>query len=481
MEFWDFLQSWGVYAPVLLYVWIAAAVVVAYRRTRQAYWLTPLPFGVLGVTYALLFPRVFEPDEVLDLPYVVALAFPLGIVIQYVLSSVVSSWGGTYHRPVSPHMLDVLLFRRPRPTGKLPEPPPGLRHETVLEPRKDLPLVVTMACAVFVCFLVSYSSRGLGFCQWLDVALERSGCIRQLSFGTYVEEVAYSPDGRLLAAGGIGHVVKIWSTRDWHLVRTLSEPTDWVENLAFSPDGKTLATWSEDDKLRMWGVEDGRLIRVLEPGAGEDVYSFSSLLYSPDGTTIAFTGEPSPDTDAVWLWNAQDGTLIRRISAFAHQIAFSPDGKLLAHVEGHREIALHRISDGVVVRRLPLPTGQLLDLYYSPDGSQLAVLSDRRVHFIMSTDGTVVRTLDLGEEYTRDSALSSDWKYVAAPTEKFNVAGRYNKTVSLGLWQLSPDRLVSRWPVGDSTVSGIAYAPDNTTLATGLGYDLIRIWRLPRP
>jgi WD40 repeat protein len=337
-----------------------------------------------------------------------------------------------------------------------------------------------MALAVLVCFLVSYGSRGLGFCKWLDLALERSGCIRQLSLGTYVEDVAYSPDGRLLAAGGIGHVVKVWDTVDWHLVRTLSEPTDWVEKLAFSPDGKALAVWSQDDKLRIWGVGDGKLLRVLEPEAGQSS-SLSDLLYSPDGNTLALTaGQLGIDTDAVWLWNAQDGTFIRKISGSTFQVAFSPDGKLVAHADRDGKLALHRISDGVVVARLPLPTGLVRDLSYSPDGSQLAVVSDRNVYFITSSDGSVVRTLDLSGEYMRESVLSGDWNYFAVQAERYDETRSYDETVSLGLWRLAPDRLVSKWAVGTSTTSSIAFAPDNSTLATGLGYDLVRIWRLPR-
>jgi WD40 repeat protein len=296
-----------------------------------------------------------------------------------------------------------------------------------------------------------------------------------------VEDVAYSPDGRLLAAGGTGHELKIWDTGDWHLVRTLSEPTDWVEHLAFSPDGKTLATWSRDDKLRMWGVGDGSLIRVLETEAGQSS-GLSDLLYSPDGKTIALTTSQSgTDADAVWLWNAQDGTLMRKIAGSTFQFDFSPDGKLIAHPDGNGKIALHRISDGSVAARLPLPTGLVSDLYFSPDGSQLAVFSNREVYFITSTDGSVVRTLDMGSDYARRNALSDDWRYLAVPSERYDEAGTYYETVSLDLWQLSPDRLASRWPVGDSVVTSIAYAPGNTTLATGLGYDLIRIWRLPQP
>jgi WD40 repeat protein len=410
-----------------------------------------------------------ERSGVLDVPYFLTLAFPLVMAINYLHSSEVRFWGPTYHRPVSPHMLDVLLFRKAAPRPMPSEAPPGLPYNVVLESQKDLPLVVAMACAVFVCFLVSYSSRSLDICRWLDLALQRSGCIGQLSYGSTVEEVAYSPDGRLLAAGGAENVVQIWNVDDGQPVRTLPH-LDWVEHLAFSPDGDTLATWSWDDKVRIWGVKEGALIRVLEPDIGD----VTDLLYSPDGKTIAAGGTTGPDMGAVWLWSAEDGTLIRTFPAYMDHVAFTPDGKQIAYQDEVRQIALQRISDGEVVKRLPLPIDGVLDLYYSPDGSQLAALSDRAVYFIMATDGMVVRTLDLGGEYTYRNALSSDWKYFAVPV------GRYDETVSLSLWPLSSGGLASRWPVGRATINSIAYAPDNSTIATAMGYDLIRIWRLPK-
>jgi WD40 repeat protein len=53
--------------------------------------------------------------------------------------------------------------------------------------------------------------------------------------GCGVACVAFSPNGRLLAAGGIGHVVKIWDTRSWKLFHEQLD-TGCIDRLAFHPN-----------------------------------------------------------------------------------------------------------------------------------------------------------------------------------------------------------------------------------------------------
>jgi WD40 repeat protein len=62
----------------------------------------------------------------------------------------------------------------------------------------------------------------------------------------YVNSVAFSPDGTLLASGSDDKTIKLWRVSDGSLVRTLTGHTYWVNSVAFSPDGTLLASGSSD-------------------------------------------------------------------------------------------------------------------------------------------------------------------------------------------------------------------------------------------
>lgn len=64
--------------------------------------------------------------------------------------------------------------------------------------------------------------------------------------------VAISPDGRLVAAGSLDKVVRVWDAQTGKLLERLEGHKDSVYSVAFMPNGKTLVSGSLDKTLRMW-------------------------------------------------------------------------------------------------------------------------------------------------------------------------------------------------------------------------------------
>ncbi|MDH6104620.1 trypsin-like peptidase domain-containing protein, partial [Anabaenopsis tanganyikae CS-531] len=86
------------------------------------------------------------------------------------------------------------------------------------------------------------------------------------------------------------------------LVKTLTGHSSFVDSVAFSPDGKTLASGSWDDTIKLWDVATGRSIATLTGHSG----SVNSVAFSPDslrGAAIGKTLASGSRDNTIKLWD----------------------------------------------------------------------------------------------------------------------------------------------------------------------------------
>jgi WD40 repeat protein len=179
--------------------------------------------------------------------------------------------------------------------------------------------------------------------------------------------VALSPDGRILASGGMGKGVWL---REGNQKEGLLYSPEGMWCLAFSLDGKILAGGGLDKIIRLWQVETGEEIARLKGHEGT-LAGVKAIAFSPDGKLLASGSQDR----TIRLWDVETGR--EKASLTGHQkgvgaIALSPDGRILASGSEDGEIKLWQVANCQEVLTLKAHQGAVKGLAFHPDGNLLA-------------------------------------------------------------------------------------------------------------
>ncbi|MBI1903092.1 MAG: WD40 repeat domain-containing protein [Planctomycetia bacterium] len=110
--------------------------------------------------------------------------------------------------------------------------------------------------------------------------------------------VRYSTDGQWLAACGTGKKLRLYSA-EGNVSAELDCPCNEMRTLAFSPDGKHLAAGGRTGEVSLWQLPDFQLVRKFKA----DTRRIRALAFSPDSALLATGGEGA----SVRVWNVNSG------------------------------------------------------------------------------------------------------------------------------------------------------------------------------
>lgn len=159
-----------------------------------------------------------------------------------------------------------------------------------------------------------------------------------------IESIALSFDGKLVAAGDEYGNAFIWQVADGRLMQTLpvaqpimirdsvagSITIGDVYSVAFSPDGKRLAAVGPTGQIKVWNVDDGALLSTMKSSQNAAKLGASAkLLFDPGGQLLISLIEGTLE-----IWRAQDGSLVGKVDPlpgdWVMDMAMTADGKTLA-------------------------------------------------------------------------------------------------------------------------------------------------------
>jgi WD40 repeat protein/tRNA A-37 threonylcarbamoyl transferase component Bud32 len=299
----------------------------------------------------------------------------------------------------------------------------------------------------------------------LEASLDESVAVLPEHRAT-VRAVAWSPDGRRVAAAAAGGTVRLWP-RDAAMAMhpqpgiVLEGHDAEVWAIAWSPDGSRVATASADGTARIWDATTGAELLRLAGHRGV-VYA---VAFAAGGEHLATGGRDG----TARVWDARSGAERRTLGGLegtVYSVCFSPDGGTLATAAQDGLVRLWDASTGEPRGTLQGHTDRVFFIGFSWDGSRAVTASEDRTVRVWNVAGR-----------NELVALAHPFKANAAA-----MLADTNRVVTVC------DDAVVRWWDGETgaevarrrghrqAVWSIAASADGRWLATGSADETVRIW-----
>jgi WD40 repeat protein len=266
--------------------------------------------------------------------------------------------------------------------------------------------------------------------------------------------LAWSPDGRQIAAGGMDGTVMVWSTTPT-AERML--PIGSGTAPAWSPDGRRIVLLDQDMAVKSWDVRTGKQTVLLPGRMSSEVWG----VWAPDGRRLATS---HPDGTAQ-VWDMAPGTEpVTLAGRKGSPSLWSPDGKRLATFTNGTVMAWDAATGQ---QAFLLPAGKLgagLHLIaWAPDGKRLALvyqpLGPIQVWDVDTAKETL--SLDLSRRFVSGLAWSPDGKRLAALSNLAEVIKVWDGGTGKEILSVEqPSR-------GGTALYPLAWSPDGRLLAVG--------------
>jgi WD40 repeat protein len=324
----------------------------------------------------------------------------------------------------------------------------------------------------------------------------RSDGVATLPVNDLVGSVAFSPDGEILATGGVDAqeeaMVRLWDPAGREEIADLPHgDAGTVEVVAFSPNGDVLASAGEGG-VWLWDPGTGEQLAALPHDADDAV---RSIAFSPDGEILAATFRRARTTTGTTLWDVATHEPVEELDLGGRVVAFSPGGNLFAVNDLGDSLEL--LDPATLEDTTSVDCdcgGDLRSVAFSPEGNMLALGDNRGAALLwdLESDEELATLPHDGSEPLVSSVAFSPHGNLLATGGADDEDGL---RASVRLWDTATYEQVdifhpqSQDDAVDSTVQSLAFSPDGNILAiasstfdadSGTREGAVTLWTTPQ-
>jgi WD40 repeat protein/serine/threonine protein kinase len=282
---------------------------------------------------------------------------------------------------------------------------------------------------------------------------------------TMVWQVAFSPDGQLLASVSSDQTVRLWQVETRRLLKRLNGHTSEIWSVVFAPDGQKFYTGSKDESIAVWSSA----VNLPNNSFSVGDTSMAPPLFSSDSRLIAARGEDSATNTEVTVRDVSTSEVRTHLIGEFAPLWFSPSNLELLTLNTNSELHFCNVSNAAVRQSVSLTrgVGRVSRAVASQDGQWVAALSQDRpgIWLVAANSGRIETELDSNFSTDAWMTFSGDTQFLAA------AGGR-----SLEVWDLRTRKLATRQKPHKDGITSVAFSPDGRLMTSTSIDDTVKVW-----